>query len=164
MPAILIKLLPYLLALGLFGLWTHHERSVQRTKDLAADAKQVALQAQLDVAVQAQAANATIGNQQDFSHAISQAVTNAPVPSRLCSFALGSRAVPVAPGSDASGNASAGLPGTDQRDPAEVLRDFANELSTVGRDASAQVKALQADDQTLRTEMEKSNGIVIHPK
>lgn len=163
MPAILLKLLPYILALSLFGLYTVHERSVQKAKDAAADAKAVQLQAQLDIAVQTAAANATISTQETFNNAIHTPVAHAPVPDRLCNFSLGARAVPAAAGSNPSGDAGADIRSAD-RGPTAELQQFADALRQIGHNADAQVKAVQSDDQTLRTEMEKSNDIVIHPK
>lgn len=147
-----------LLAVSGYAVWfVHHERVIGEDKIIASDNKAVVLAAQRDTALTAASALAASINNGDYDHEVSVPVTNAPVPDRLCSFALGSRAVRSPAADNGSGSPAADVSGAGQLDPTAVLKQFADELSQVGRDADAQVTALEKDNAVLRAQMEKDH-------
>jgi len=135
-----------------FGLWSKHERDVEHAKDVAADAKAVAVQKKLDDTLEANAAVATAINEGAYDHAITVPVTNVPVPVGLCHITLRSGTVSGPASGDQSGNTVTGSGGTDEGSTAELQR-FANAAVQIARDSDAQVLALQADNAALRAEM-----------
>ncbi len=141
-----------------YAVWfVHHERMIGEDKIIASDNKAVALAAQRDTALTAASALAASINNGDYNREVAQPVTNAPAPDRLCYVALGSRAVRSPAGSDASGSAQADVPAANRLDPS-ALQQFADELSQVGRDADAQVEALEKDNALLRKQMETDHA------
>lgn len=134
-------------AIGGFTWYTLHERSVQHTKDLAADAK-VELAAKIHNAdVQALAA-LTAGKIGDvYVQALAAVPVDSPhVVCRRAADSLGQ--LPEA----ASGNPAVQADATADSAGSDTV-DIGPPLNKIGADADAQIKALQADVQLLVDEM-----------
>jgi hypothetical protein len=161
MPILPIKDYLYLGAILvlLIGFWayTHHERALGAAAVVASDQKAVQAQRERDTALQSRAALATSIQNGDFDRVIQVPITDAPVPNRLCSPARGSGSVPNAASSDSGGKTSP-VSGTEDASATAALQQFADAAVQIARDADAQVTALQADLQILRTEMEQANA------
>ena len=145
-----------LLLIG-FGLFVHHERGIGEAKVLAADAKVVAIQKAHDTDVQNAATAATSEAIKSYVKTIAKPVTGT-APIRVLNGALCRSPVPAA----ASGNGAVAGAGSGadvsaaDRDAGQALSDG---LVTVGRDADAEVIALQTEVAALRKEMIQSNGV-----
>ena len=140
-----------------FGVFTHHERTVGAAAVVASDQKAVQAQRERDTALQTTTALATSVANGEYTREIEIPISDAPVPVGLCHAARGDRTVPGAAAKDSSGISQA-ISGTEDASAIEQLQQFADAAVTIARDADAQVSALQADIQTLRTEMEQANA------
>lgn len=139
--------------------WIHHDHVEQaKGADIvkASDAAAVDAHDKLDSAQKTLTALANSVANGDYENAKSDPIKHAPIPDRLCNFALGSRAVPSAPGAPASGDGQADLRAADTS-ATSALQQFADSLARIGHEADAQVGNLQKVDTNIRTQMEKSN-------
>ena len=135
----------------------HHVVMIGEAKIVAMDQKAVAAQVERDQAVQSIASVATQLAEKKDEEVIAVPVTNAPVPVGLCRSARSGIAVPVTPGTPASGN-NPTLSGSQDAGSVTELQRFANAAVQIARAADAQVTALQVVDAALRTEMLTANG------
>lgn len=130
-----------------FGVFVHHERNVGAAKIEAADAKVAAAAVQHNHDVQTIADNLTVTIGNTYAKAITAPLATPP-PRVVCYKPPVSGGVPQGPGNPGSPDAA---PGNGSQDP----RDIGAPLTTVGRDADAQIKALQQMVQALVDEMNK---------
>ena len=143
------------LLIGFFS-WNHHERSIQKVKDAAVDAKAVAAQVERNTALLAVATLATSTAQGDYDHATSIPIVPIALPASVCHSARGPGLVPAAAGPDRGGDTEAELRAENTRLLAD-LQQVADSDAATGRDADAQVETLQKIVAALRSEMENSN-------
>lgn len=138
-----------------FGIYTHHERSVGSAAVVASDQKAVQAQQERNSALQTAAALATSINNGDYKREIAIPIHDAPVPVGLCGSARSSGPVSSAAAPDGSGTVAPVNGAEDASAIAEVQRltEFADSAVQIGRDADAQIEALQKDNQVLRQEM-----------
>ena len=150
-----------ILALGVVGggiYFVHHERVIGEQKIEAADKKvaDAAIQHNLDVQVMAD--DETAKNEALLAQTLATPVDPVP-PARLCRVAPARRPMPSTapskPGSPAAAISGAANSGDPQAGGGalEAGPDIGAALVTVGRNSDAVVRALQAENASIRKEM-----------
>jgi hypothetical protein len=139
-------------ALGGFAYFVHHERELGAAAVAAADQRTVAVAQERDTAVQTAAVLQTSIAEGKYDKIIKTPVVGI-APFKLYHDALCVDPVSATPASASSGDSHA-VSGATDRGSNQALPDLATGLVTIGRNADAQITALQAEVAALRLEMQ----------